>query len=67
MDKPHAEALLRPWHLGQTSSRYESSGGGAATIAHVPGDHGGASYGAFQLSSRAGGPVVKSGSQPDLG
>lgn len=54
MKKEDAETLLQSWHLGQTSARYESSGGGAATIAHVPGDHGGASYGEYQLSSRAG-------------
>jgi peptidoglycan hydrolase-like protein with peptidoglycan-binding domain len=54
MNKDDAEKLMRGWHLGQTSARYESSGGGAGTIAHVPGDHGGASYGEYQLSSRAG-------------
>ncbi|GAB6194829.1 VgrG-related protein [Lysobacter xanthus] len=54
MNRRDAEKLMRSWHLGQTSARYESSGGGAATIAHVPGDHGGVSYGEYQLSSNAG-------------
>ncbi|AXK72831.1 peptidoglycan-binding protein [Lysobacter sp. TY2-98] len=54
MNTHDAETLLQSWRLGHTSARYESSGGGAGTIAHVPGDHGGASYGEYQLSSRAG-------------
>ena len=42
------------WHLGQTSERYETGGRGASTISTGRGDLGGASYGAYQLSSRMG-------------
>lgn len=42
------------WHLGQTSSRYESSGLGAGVISTGRGDKGGVSYGAYQLSSSEG-------------
>ncbi|WP_244150046.1 XVIPCD domain-containing protein [Xanthomonas sacchari] len=37
-----------------TSSRYESGGRGAGTISTGKGDHGGVSYGTYQLSSAAG-------------
>ena len=42
------------WSLGQTSARFESGGRGAATISSGRGDHGGASYGTYQLSSKTG-------------
>ena len=42
------------WRLGQTSERYETGGRGASTISTGRGDLGGASYGAYQLSSRMG-------------
>jgi peptidoglycan hydrolase-like protein with peptidoglycan-binding domain len=42
------------WRLGQTSERYETGGRGAGTISTGRGDHGGASYGSYQLSSRMG-------------
>lgn len=42
------------WNLGMTSSRYESGGRGAGTISSGKGDHGGVSYGTYQLSSAAG-------------
>lgn len=42
------------WHLGQTSARYESGRNGPATISTGIGDHGGVSYGTFQLSSESG-------------
>jgi hypothetical protein len=42
------------WRLGQTSQKYESGSRGAGTISTGKGDHGGASYGAYQLSSRTG-------------
>ena len=42
------------WRLGQTSERYETGGRGASTISSGRGDLGGASYGAYQLSSRMG-------------
>jgi len=46
--------MTKDWTLGSTSERYETSGRGAATISTGRGDHGGVSYGAYQLSSRAG-------------
>lgn len=49
-----AQDALAAWHLGQTSERYESSNLGAGTISTGRGDLGGVSYGAYQLSSRAG-------------
>ena len=42
------------WQLGQTSSYFESGGRGAGVISSGRGDHGGKSYGTYQLSSRAG-------------
>lgn len=42
------------WHLGQTSERYESGGRGPGTISGGKGDHGGVSYGTFQLSTNSG-------------
>ncbi|MCX7512788.1 peptidoglycan-binding domain-containing protein [Frateuria hangzhouensis] len=42
------------WHLGQTSERYESGGRGPGTISSGKGDHGGVSYGTFQLSTNSG-------------
>ncbi|MGS0741352.1 VgrG-related protein [Glaciimonas sp. GG7] len=44
----------KDWVLGQTSKRFESGTGGAATISTGRGDHGGASYGTYQLSSKMG-------------
>lgn len=49
-----AKGAVDTWRLGQTSARYESSGLGAATISTGRGDHGGVSYGAYQLSTNAG-------------
>jgi hypothetical protein len=49
-----ARNALTKWHLGQSSERYESSGLGAGTISTGKNDHGGVSYGAYQLSSKAG-------------
>jgi hypothetical protein len=42
------------WVLGQTSKRFESGKGGAATVSSGKGDLGGASYGTYQLSSKMG-------------
>ncbi len=42
---------MTTWHLGQTSQRYESGKNGAGTISTGHGDHGGVSYGTYQLSS----------------
>lgn len=43
-----------PWHLGQTSERYETGGRGPGSISHTPGDPGGASYGLSQFSLNTG-------------
>jgi peptidoglycan hydrolase-like protein with peptidoglycan-binding domain len=48
-----AKNSIDAWHLGKTSSRYESNGD-PATISTGKGDLGGVSYGAYQLSSKAG-------------
>jgi Ca2+-binding RTX toxin-like protein len=49
-----ARDVIDYWTIGQTSAAYESSGQGVRTISSGNGDHGGASYGAYQLSSRSG-------------
>ncbi|RZL45747.1 MAG: peptidoglycan-binding protein [Variovorax sp.] len=49
-----ARRIVDGWHLGQTSSHYESGGRGAGTISTGAGDHGGVSYGTYQLSSKMG-------------
>lgn len=46
--------MTKDWTLGSTSERYETGGRGPGTISTGRGDHGGVSYGAYQLSSRAG-------------
>lgn len=43
-----------PWQLGATSELYESGNRGAGAISSGKGDHGGASYGMYQLSSSKG-------------
>jgi len=40
--------------LGVLSRRYESNHGGPGTIARNPGDHGGSSYGTFQIATNTG-------------
>ena len=47
-------AAMDGWHLGMTSARHESGRRGAETISTGKGDHGGVSYGAYQLSSKSG-------------
>ncbi|MFK58171.1 hypothetical protein EEM01_19385 [Salmonella enterica] len=42
------------WVLGTTSEHYESSGRGPGVVSSGRGDHGGASYGCYQLSSKPG-------------
>ncbi|SDG31798.1 peptidoglycan-binding protein [Dyella sp. 333MFSha] len=42
------------WTLGQTSSYFESGVAGPGTISGGAGDHGGVSYGTYQLSSAVG-------------
>ncbi|MGY4515038.1 peptidoglycan-binding domain-containing protein [Lysobacter sp. HA18] len=54
MSSKEANDIVAAWHLGQTSQRYESSGLGAGVVSSGHHDHGGASYGTYQLSSREG-------------
>ncbi|MCL1501271.1 peptidoglycan-binding domain-containing protein [Xanthomonas nasturtii] len=42
------------WHIGMTSSSYESGGRGGGTISTGKNDHGGVSYGIYQLSTSQG-------------
>lgn len=42
------------WKLGDTSRKYEVGKGGPATVSSGQGDHGGVSYGMYQLSSKMG-------------
>lgn len=49
-----AAEVVSTWRLGQTSERYESSGRGAGVISTGADDHGGVSYGVYQLSSNTG-------------
>lgn len=53
-DLESARRRVGEWQLGQTSERYESSGRGAGVISSGKGDHGGVSYGAYQLSTKEG-------------
>ena len=53
-DIQSARSAIESWHLGQTSARYESSAQGAGVISTGRGDHGGVSYGAYQLSTKMG-------------
>ncbi len=46
-----AKTTVEAWELGQTSKRFETSGRGVSTISTGKGDHGGVSYGAYQLST----------------
>ncbi|EGB0936986.1 M23 family metallopeptidase [Escherichia coli] len=45
---------VKLWVLGTTSEHYESGGRGPGVISSGKGDHGGASYGCYQLSSKLG-------------
>lgn len=45
---------IKLWELGTTSEHYESGGRGPGVISSGRGDHGGASYGCYQLSSKLG-------------
>lgn len=54
MDYEEVLERVSNWQLGKTSERHESGGRGPGTISSGRGDHGGKSYGAYQLSSRAG-------------
>jgi hypothetical protein len=50
----NATQAIESWSLGQTSRQFETSGRGVATISTGRGDHGGVSYGAYQLSTNQG-------------
>lgn len=54
--EPAASAAqsAKEWFLGKTSKMFESGRGGAATVSSGKGDHGGVSYGTYQLSSKKG-------------
>jgi hypothetical protein len=56
MAKPliNAGIAAKNWVLGQTSRSFESGNRGAAAISSGRGDHGGASYGTYQLASAGG-------------
>ncbi|WP_147654204.1 peptidoglycan-binding domain-containing protein, partial [Vulcaniibacterium gelatinicum] len=53
-DKESALMELEQWRLGRTSERYESGGRGPGVISTGRGDHGGVSYGTYQLSTKTG-------------
>ncbi|WP_434777141.1 peptidoglycan-binding domain-containing protein [Neisseria sp. Ec49-e6-T10] len=46
--------MANEWKLGQTSEKFESGGRGPGMISSGKGDHGGISYGIYQLSSSQG-------------
>lgn len=46
--------LVNSWSLGKTSAKFESGGKGAGAVSLGRGDHGGASYGTYQLSTKMG-------------
>lgn len=52
LDQARREA--EQWRLGQTSAAYESGPAGAGAISSGKDDHGGVSYGSYQLSSAEG-------------
>lgn len=49
-----AKSAIQNWELGQTSRQFESGRKGPETISSGSGDHGGVSYGSYQLSSKQG-------------
>ena len=49
-----AQKALNQWYLGKTSKHYESGTNGPAAISTGVGDHGGVSYGSYQLSTNMG-------------
>jgi hypothetical protein len=53
-DIERAKHAVENWHLGQTSASHESGNGGAGIISTGKGDHGGVSYGTYQLSTTTG-------------
>ena len=53
-DLDKAKRVAGSWHLGQTSAGYESGAAGPGAVSTGKGDHGGVSYGSFQLSTKMG-------------
>lgn len=53
-DLEKAKKVAESWHLGQTSAGYESGPKGPGAISTGKGDHGGVSYGSYQLSTKMG-------------
>ena len=53
-DIEKAKYAVENWHLGQTSASHESGSGGAGIVSSGKGDHGGVSYGTYQLSTTTG-------------
>ena len=49
-----AAANATTWQLGTVSAHYEANGLNPGTVSSGVGDHGGASYGIYQLSSKTG-------------
>ena len=49
-----ARKRMDGWHMGQTSASHESAGRGPGTVSTGVGDHGGISYGTYQLSTKMG-------------
>ncbi|WP_253907243.1 hypothetical protein [Herbaspirillum rubrisubalbicans] len=54
MSQKQAKDIVADWAIGTTSIQYETGGRGVTTISSGKGDNGGASYGAYQLSSATG-------------
>ena len=50
----NANRAIDQWFLGKTSKHHESGNAGPAAISTGRGDHGGISYGSYQLASRTG-------------
>lgn len=50
-----AKNALGAWHLGQTSTHYETGGRGPGTVSSGRGDRGGVSYGSYQFATNTGG------------
>ena len=46
--------MAKEWVIGQTSAQYETSGKGPGMVSSGKGDHGGVSYGSYQLSTTQG-------------
>jgi Putative peptidoglycan binding domain len=50
-DIEQSEKVVDGWHLGKTSSHYESGNLGPGAVSTGKGDHGGVSYGLYQLAT----------------